>query len=192
MASNPNISAIILAGGRGQRMGNRDKGLINWKGQTLISRVIDKIAPQVDDITINCNQHISDYQKFGFETVKDTLDEFQGPLAGIQASLAVVKHSYCLICPCDTPNLPTNLVENLLNAVLENNADLAYPVCALQNHYIPVLMKRTLNTSLDNYLANGGRSIHGWYKNLKTEIIDFSGDENAFLNVNSLDMLDYS
>lgn len=190
MAFNSNISAIILAGGRGRRMGNRNKGLINWKGRPLISSVIDRISPQVDDITINCNQHISEYQKLGFPVIKDTLEEFQGPLAGIQASLKLAKHEYCLICPCDTPNLPADLVKSLLEALHKYNSDVAYPVSMHQNHYIPVLMKTHLASSLNTYLATGKRSIHGWYNDLKTETVDFSSNENAFLNVNSLDMLD--
>lgn len=90
-------TAIILAGGAGNRFKSKDKGLIQWHNKALIDHVIEPIEPQVDTIIISCNRNIKDYQARGFLCIEDPLDNFQGPLAGIQASLTACKTNRALI-----------------------------------------------------------------------------------------------
>lgn len=189
MKSNKKVSAIILAGGRGNRMGNRDKGLIEINGSPLISHVIKKLSIQVDDISLNCNRHLNRYRKMGLTVITDRLPDFQGPLAGMQACLSHVKHDVCLICPCDMPNLPSDLVERLYLALTDNSADIAFPTCGTRKHYIPSLIRTELLGSLNAYLDSGKRSIRGWYANLKVQEVDFSANETLFTNVNTPELL---
>jgi molybdenum cofactor guanylyltransferase len=181
--SNKKISAIILAGGQGRRMGYQDKGLIQWHGKSLITHVIERIKQQVDEIVINCNQNQEQYQQFGYPIITDRLNDFQGPLAGIEAGLEVINHEYCLICPCDTPFLPATLVKELYSALQTNKSDAAYPVCGQQRHYIPVLLHKKHLPSLQQYLATGQRSIHGWYQSINTTQVGYT-DQQAFANFN--------
>lgn len=185
MKTSNKISAIILAGGKGNRMDNRDKGLIEKNGSPLISHVIKRLSTQVDDISVNCNRHLDQYEKLGFTVITDTLPGFQGPLAGMQASLIHAKHDVCLICPCDMPNLPTDLVERLYRALTHNAADVAFPTCGTRKHFIPSLVRTDLLVSLSAYLESGKRSIHGWYASLKVQQVDFSANEDSFVNVNT-------
>jgi molybdopterin-guanine dinucleotide biosynthesis protein A len=183
------VSAIILAGGQGNRMGNRDKGLIEKNGSPLISHVIKQISSQVDDISLNCNRHIDEYKELGFAVITDQLPGFQGPLAGMHASLIHAKHDVCLICPCDMPNLPSDLVARLYDALTNNCSDIAFPTCGTRRHYIPSLIRIDLLASLSVYLESGKRSVHGWYANLKVQEVDFSATEESFINVNTSDLL---
>ena len=191
-SSNSKVSAIILAGGRGRRVGYQDKGLLNWHQKPLVSHVIDRIKNQVNDIKINCNQHQQQYQLFGYPLIADQRDNFQGPLAGIEAGLAQVDHEYCLICPCDTPNLPTSLVSKLIDALQSSDSEVAYPVCGPQRHYIPALVKTSLQSSLRKYLNNEQRSIHGWYEKLRVTQVNFDDRDKPFLNLNSKEALNNS
>ncbi len=187
---NNKISLIILAGGQGQRFNNRDKGLIEWHGRPLISHVIDKVRPYGTQLIISCNRHIEQYQSFGHFTCTDQLDNFQGPLAGIHAALPFAKHSLCLVSPCDTPNLPANLVPRLQAALDQHSADIAYPSCNGRQHYLPALIKTALFDSLSDYLQNSGRSVNGWYKTLSTVTVVFDNTEEAsFTNINSAQTL---
>ncbi|MFT5580466.1 MAG: molybdopterin-guanine dinucleotide biosynthesis protein A [Paraglaciecola psychrophila] len=188
MINKTRISAIILAGGRGQRMGGADKGLVQWRGATLISQVISRLSPQVDDIQISCNRHFADYRALGYAVVEDTMAGFQGPLAGIQACLENTKHSLCLVCPCDTPAIPDNLTELLATALVAQSADVAYLSTADQHHYIPALFHTRINASLNAYLQDGGRSIYRWYRHLKVATVEWGDDDdnNNLANINSL------
>lgn len=156
------ISAVILAGGQSRRFDYDDKGLLEWQGTALIQHVISRLAPQTDQMLINCNQHIARYQDFGYPVYSDTPGGFQGPLAGIYAALPLVQHDYLMICPCDTPLLPENLVEQLLTALIDQSTDIAYPECQGRPHYLPVLLKTRLLPSISQYLATGDRSMKGW------------------------------
>lgn len=193
------ISSIILAGGRATRMGGVDKGLVLLHQKPLIQYVITRLAPQTDEIIINANREISRYQVLGYPVLQDaclsadTLD-FIGPLAGIRLGLSYAQHDYLLTAPCDSPFLPANLATRLLAALLSNNADIA--VVSSHGHTQPVfcLCKKTVLTSLDNYLANGGRKVSSWQKSQAYIEVDFSDciDENgidAFTNLNTFEDL---
>jgi len=191
MNNNTKISAIILAGGRGQRMGGADKGLVQWRGATLISQVITRLAPQVADIQISCNRHIADYRALGFTVVEDTMGGYQGPLAGIQSCIEHAQHPLCLICPCDTPSIPLNLVELLAATMETHSADVAYVTSGGQHHYIPALINSSVSNSLDTYLAAGNRSIHRWYRELEVATVEWEygsndSNEGSLANINSL------
>ncbi|MEH6556468.1 MAG: molybdenum cofactor guanylyltransferase MobA [Oceanicoccus sp.] len=178
------VSAIVLAGGRSRRFNFVDKGLVIWKGQPLIQHVVSTIKTQVDEIILSCNQNVDQYRQFGYPIVLDELADFQGPLAGIQAALPKTLHPYVLICPCDTTQLPSNLVEQLLTAMLFNDVDATYAKTEERNHYLPVLMKTSLQSSIDIYLKSDGRSMKGWYRTIKHLGVPFSSQENEFSNFN--------
>ena len=186
---NHKISAIILAGGQGQRFNYQDKGLITWKGLPLITHVINRIEPQVEQVIINCNRNIEDYQLFGYALCQDKMTQYQGPLAGIQSALSLCQHPFSLICPCDTPELPRDIAATLLSALLKNNAEVAYPNTHTRAHYLPALIKNDLLTPLNTYLKGKDRSMKGWYSTLKEVRVEFATTDNCFLNLNTPDML---
>src|SRR4051794_24267998 len=100
------VTGLILAGGRGRRMGGVDKGLQVLRGKPMIAWVLARIAPQVDEVLINANQNLGEYRRFGPRVVPDGISGFAGPLAGLQAGLDAAEHLLVATCPCDSPFLP--------------------------------------------------------------------------------------
>lgn len=186
------ISSIILAGGRATRMGGLDKGLVPLQKKPLIQHVIERLSPQVDEIIINANREISQYQSLGYAVLQDKIAEFLGPLAGINLGLKHAKYDFLLTVPCDSPLLPPDLASRLMTALLENNADIALVTSHGDAHPVFCLCKKSVAESLDNYLNSGGRKVSAWQKNEHYVEVDFSDciDENgnkAFINLNSLE-----
>lgn len=184
------ISAIILAGGRGTRMGGVDKGLVRLSQKPLISHVIERLAPQVDEIIINANREINQYEALGYrvlqdETTQTVNEKFAGPLAGIQLGLKYAKHDYLLCVPCDTPLLPADLVRRLQAALLAQHADIAIATSNDNTHPVCCLCKKSVLPSLDDYLKQGGRKVSAWQKIQPSIEVDFSDCVDAFENLNT-------
>lgn len=112
-----NISALILAGGRGTRMGRVDKGLQPFRGGTLASHVLQRLAPQVASVAINANRNLGTYSALGVEVLPDELEGYEGPLAGLQTGLRHCTTDLLLTAPCDSPFLPSDLAQRLCDAL---------------------------------------------------------------------------
>src|SRR5437867_2167972 len=157
------ITGIVLAGGRGSRMGGVDKGLVDFLGKPLVAHVIQRLNPQVDEILINANREIERYAAFGYPVIQDDIEGFAGPLAGLHKGMSIAKHPYVLTVPCDSPLLPMNLVGRLMNGLIERDADLAVAKTGMQAHPVFCLCRKTLLPNLESFLQNGGRKIDAWY-----------------------------
>ncbi|HEY0722067.1 MAG TPA: molybdenum cofactor guanylyltransferase MobA [Gammaproteobacteria bacterium] len=181
------ITAVILAGGQGSRMGGIDKGLVNFRGKPLIAHVIERIAPQTDQILINANRSQERYAEFGYPLIADTLPDYPGPLAGILAALEVLESERLLAVPCDTPLLPVDLVQRLSNALDVSGAAIAIPVAGERLHASIMLMRRGVARDLRDYLLAGERKVQLWLRRQHTVHVDFSDNPGAFANLNTLD-----
>jgi molybdenum cofactor guanylyltransferase len=183
------VSAIILSGGRATRMGGIDKGLVLLHQKPLITHVIDRLKPQVDELMINANRQIAEYKMFGYRTLQDEQPDFIGPLAGFSLGLQFAQHAYVLTVPCDSPFLPNDLVERLLNKLLEENAEIAVAKSNGDTHPVFSLSSKSVLPSLQDYLGHGGRKVSTWQKSLRYVEVDFSDCNGAFLNINTLETL---
>ena len=183
------VTGVVLAGGLGRRMGGVDKGLVDFLGKPLITHVIERLSPQVDEILINANRELDRYAALGYPVIKDDIAGFAGPLAGLHKSMSVAKHAFVLTVPCDSPLLPLNLVERLMQGLIKNNADLAVAKTGTQAHPVFCLCRKTLLKNLEAYLQGGGRKIDTWYSALKVVEIPFDEDPQAFANVNTAEEL---
>jgi len=192
MLDKKNITGLILAGGRGSRMGNVDKGLQPFDGEPMVSRVIQRLSPQVGKLIINANQNLESYENFCVPVWPDDLSGFAGPLAGLQTGMQHCETPYLVTAPCDSPFLPEDLVASLSSALAAEGADLAVAVTGAgttrQPHPVFCLMKTSLLPQLNSYLASGKRRIDGWYAALKVAEVTFK-DEAAFRNINTLEEL---
>ncbi|CAI3787885.1 Molybdenum cofactor guanylyltransferase [Pseudomonas sp. MM227] len=112
----PPCSVLLLAGGRGQRMGGRDKGLIDWHGRPLIEHLQQRVRPVTDDLIISCNRNYPRYAAFADRLVHDDSSDFPGPLAGILAGLAAARHPLLLVLPCDVPGVDEALLDAMRHA----------------------------------------------------------------------------
>ena len=180
----PPISAVILAGGRAQRMDGADKGLVLLCGRPLIAWALEKIAPQVDEIFISANRNLDRYRQFGYPVLADASPDFHGPLAGLCRAMAEAANPLILCAPCDTPFLPQDLAGRLLAALDETGADIALPVAGGRVHRAVSLCRKTLLPGLKNFLDRGGRRVGEWQSQIKRAEVGFD-DERAFLNLNT-------
>lgn len=183
---NENVTALILAGGKARRMGGCDKGLIEINNQPMIKYVIDAIKPQVEDILINANRNTEEYEKFGYTVIADQLEGFLGPLAGIAAAMTAAKTKYICTCPCDGPLVAQDLVTRLLSVF--NNEDSKIAVAHDGQRIQPVyaLIDCGLYTSLLAYLNSGERKIDQWFFQHRCIEVDFSDQQDSFININTL------
>lgn len=191
------ITGLLLAGGRGTRMGGADKGLQTLHGEPLAAHVLKRLAPQTGALLISANRHPDVYAAlgapFGAGIVADTLPEFPGPLAGLLAGLRTARSEYLLSAPCDTPWLPADLAARLAQALATNAADISTVTTAdadgnLSLHPVFALLRTGLADDLAAYLAAGERKVRAWYARHKTVEVVFT-DERAFYNINSLQEL---
>lgn len=110
----PACSVLILAGGRGARMGGRDKGLLEWRGEPLVAHVQRVVRPLTDDVVISCNRNQELYRGYADRLVADAEADYPGPLAGVIAGLAMARHDWVVVLGCDAPLIDRRLIEDLL------------------------------------------------------------------------------
>jgi len=180
------ITGLVLAGGQGRRMGSADKGLVRLHGQPMVRHVLDRFAPQVDEILINANRNIAEYEVLGHPVIRDQFDGFAGPLAGFHAGLEHAEHSLLATVPCDSPFLPLDLVARLFEGLEAQRADLAVARTHDQPHPVFALLRRDVLPHLKHFLASGGRKIDAWYATLKTAEVAFDDETEAFRNINTI------
>ena len=183
------ITGLILAGGRAQRMGGIDKGLIPFHGKALIESAINRLKPQVSTILINANRSITKYSHYGYPVLMDETPGFSGPLAGFSVGLKHCKTSYLLTSPCDSPLLPVDLAKKMAVQLENNDLELVFASSKEDDGKIwsqPVfcLMKSDLQDSLDVFLSKGDLKIDRWFKELRSGTVVFENPQ-AFANVNT-------
>jgi molybdopterin-guanine dinucleotide biosynthesis protein A len=183
------ITGLVLAGGQGRRMGSVDKGLVLLQGQPMVRHVLDRFAPQVDEVLINANRSIAEYEALGHPVIRDRIDGFAGPLAGFHTGLLHAKHPLLATVPCDSPFLPLDLVARLSESLEAQHAELAVARTLDQPHPVFALVRRDVLPHLERFLAGGGRKIDAWYATLKTVEVAFDDEAEAFRNINTVDEL---
>ena len=183
--SKPQITGVVLAGGLGRRMGGTDKGLQALRGQPMVYWVIERLAPQVDELLINANQNGERYAAFGHRVVPDQIPDFAGPLAGLHAALATATHPLVATAPCDSPFLPADLISRLFSALTAANADLAVAKTFDQAHPVFCLCRRSVLPHLTEFLESGGRKVDRWYSTLNIVEVAFDDEADAFENINT-------
>jgi molybdenum cofactor guanylyltransferase len=188
------ITGVILAGGRGSRMGGVDKGLQNFNGMPMALHTLMRLAPQVGEVMINANRNLGAYESFGVPVWPDVLADYAGPLAGFLTALERCETPWLATVPCDTPMFPQDLVARLARAAHEQDAEIAMAAALEEDgriHTQPVfcLMRVDLLESLVKFTHAGGRKTDAWTALHKTVVVPFneSGDDpRAFFNVNTL------
>ncbi|MEH6627305.1 MAG: molybdenum cofactor guanylyltransferase MobA [Motiliproteus sp.] len=184
--NNNDISAMILAGGRSSRMEGMDKGLIELNGLPMIEHVLQRLKNQLNLIRINANRNQPTYADLGFTVIEDRLDDYQGPLAGMARGLEHCPSEWLLVVPCDTPYLPTDLVQRLYQQAHEQQAEIAVAHDGKRMQPVVALLRRDLYPSLMAFLESGDRKIDRWYNKHQTVTVDFSDYPEGFININSM------
>jgi molybdopterin-guanine dinucleotide biosynthesis protein A len=155
----------------------------------MVEWVLERFAPQVDEVLINANQNIERYAAFGHRVFPDAIAGFAGPLAGLHRGLKEAAWPLIATVPCDSPFLPQNLVARLCTALRDERVDLSLATTGTQAHPVFCLARARLLPHLERFLAGGGRKIDAWYADLNVAEIDFGDEADAFGNFNTLEEL---
>jgi molybdopterin-guanine dinucleotide biosynthesis protein A len=195
------ITGLILAGGKGARMGGVDKGLQNFNGTPLTLHALMRLQMQegspLSDIMIVANRNLSAYESLGVQVWPDSTDGFAGPLAGFLTGMERCESEFLLTVPCDSPLFPLDLVQKLQDALEQDNADIAVAAAKEEDGKVrpqPVfcLMRTRLLESLVKFMQSGGRKIDAWTSQHACVVVPFdapSTDPRAFFNANTLEEL---
>ncbi|MBC8022756.1 MAG: molybdenum cofactor guanylyltransferase MobA [Burkholderiales bacterium] len=183
------VTGVVLAGGQGSRMGGVDKGLQEFRGKPMAAHVIERLAPQVDEVLINANRNADAYARFGHRVIADEIEGFAGPLAGFERGLAHASGDLVVTVPCDSPFLPADLVARMREALDRDGAQLAVAKTGAQVHPVFCLMRRDVHASLRRFLASGQRKIDRWYPELRATLVSFDDEADAFRNINTREEL---
>lgn len=189
--AHPLYAAMILAGGRGSRMGGLDKGLATWRDRPLINAMLDCLQSQTippSSLWISANRNLDTYAKALGQhdrVITDAQPNFPGPLVGIGSVLEKIDEPLLMVVPCDTPKLPENLFESL-HLALEQDTSLsaAYAMTSPeQAHPLCCLLRKSVLTDLISYLDQGQQRVLGWMQRIPAKAVTFQ-DNAAFTNVN--------
>jgi molybdopterin-guanine dinucleotide biosynthesis protein A len=188
------ITGLVLAGGRGSRMGGADKGLQNFNGIPLALHTLMRLQPQVGESMVNANRNLSAYEAFGAPVWPDGLADYAGPLAGFLTGLERCETEWLVTVPCDTPLFPLDLVARLAQAAAREDAEIAMAAASEEDGQLraqPVfcLLRVDLMESLVRFTHDGGRKIDAWTAQHRVVLVPFDAqgdDPRAFFNANTL------
>ncbi|MET0351754.1 MAG: molybdenum cofactor guanylyltransferase MobA [Rhizobacter sp.] len=182
------ITGLVLAGGRGQRMGGVDKGLQLLRGVPLARVALDRLRPQVAGLLVSANRHLDTYATFGAPVLGDLVRDHPGPLAGLLAGLKHCTTAWLQAVPCDTPAFPADLVARLAAAASAEGADVAMAATRehgrIQPQPVFCLVHRGLEADLAAFIAGGGASPRAWAARHTLAWVTFE-DTAAFANANT-------
>jgi len=181
------IIGVVLAGGRATRMGGKDKGLQLLNNKPLWRHVADRLAGQVSALAISANRHIDIYRQSGYPVYQDNLADYPGPLAGMLSVMQQSQAEWFLFCSCDTPFIPSCLVERLVQQC--GDAPVVWAHDGERDHPTIALINRSLVPDLQDYLAAGERRVMLFMRQSGGHPVDFSDLKSAFVNVNTTEDL---
>jgi molybdenum cofactor guanylyltransferase len=180
------ITAVILAGGQGRRMGGEDKGLIEFDGRPLVAILVGLLERQgVDDIVINANRNLQRYRQFGYPVVSDQLQDYQGPLAGFASAMSAVDTRFIITLPCDAPRLADDYVSRFIAAGAGREPGVLVAFDGERLQPVHALIRVDLLPSLQRFLGSGERKIDRWYAEHDFARVDFSDCADMFRNINT-------
>ena len=191
------ITVIIIAGGKGERLGGLNKGLLKLNNETFVFHLLKRISPQSKKQIISANNDISEYEQYNKTVIKDVNQnsaDCQGPLAGIISCKNFIDTPLVLTIPCDSPMIPTDLTKRLLNTYNQFNTQhpshisVAHDGKRLQNLFM--LFHSSLLNDMESYFNDNQRKVYGWIDRHQHYIVDFSDKADSFINVNDEANLD--
>ena len=180
---------VILAGGLATRMGGGDKGLRELGGRTVLSRVIDRLSPQVAGLALNANGDARRFAEYGLPVIPDSIEGHAGPLAGVLAGLdwAAGQGAETIVtAAADTPFFPGDLVPRLILATEGMEHPLALAASPEGRHPTFGLWPVALRDDLRAALQAGLRKVVLWTDRHGGRLAKFpGGDPDPFFNVNT-------
>jgi len=177
------ITAVILAGGRGERMASQNKGLVLLAGQPLVTHVIHRLSPQISRIVISANDDLDAYRQFGLPVIADRVGHYPGPLGGIYSVMQSETSDWLITVPCDTPMLPLDYVSRMCAAVADHLAYVAQDSGRQQSGFC--LLHRSLLPLIEQQLQCQQFAVHRFLAAANAQAVDFADETAAFVNMNT-------
>lgn len=174
------VTAIVLCGGRGSRLGGVDKPLLEVAGKPLVMHIVERLSPQVQTILISCAPGNNAYGTLGLESVPDHAAH-EGPIAGLAACLPHVVTPWLLTWPGDAPCPPADLVAHLAPACRESGA--ASVTAANRRQNTTLLITHARATELVAAFHQGERAPRHWLD--RESIPSIPMEELAFLDIDT-------
>lgn len=185
---NDGIEGLVLCGGAGQRLGGREKGLVEFNGVPAVVLAAGILAPICNKVHISANRHLDAYTALGLGPVhRDDREGYQGPLAGLESAGSAAHGAYLLLLPCDMPRLSGEVPAKLLAPLRDDpTLQLTYARGNGRDHFLCAALRRPALQGLTAFLDEGGRAVRHWYATLRHRAVDFDAPLNAGLrNFNS-------
>ncbi len=179
MLQREDITGLVLAGGRGQRFGGLDKGLIEHRGVPLALLALRRLQPQVSVLLISANRNLETYAQWTRVVADEEPHRLQGPIAGMHAALAASTTPWLAVVPCDLPNLPADTIDRLARSI--GTAQAAHAT-AEGRHALVCLLHRDTRHALTHLLERGERRIGALFEALQSVPVPFAAAELANLN----------
>ena len=183
----PGITAAILAGGAGRRLGGRDKGLEMLGGRALVEWVLDSIGG-VDAVVVVANRNVEAYARHARTIVDHSPDggatKRRGPLAGIAAALADCATPWLLTVPVDCPRPPRGLAARLHAHAIECAAKAAVAHDGETRQPLFALYRRELRESAAAAAA-AEQGVWAWQDAIGAVALDFGDSRQQFANLNT-------
>jgi molybdopterin-guanine dinucleotide biosynthesis protein A len=181
------VTAIVLCGGRGSRMGGRDKPLLEYHGDPIVAHIVDALHGSVAGVLISANRNLKTYGRYG-TVVKDELID-HGPLSGIATCLRRCDTEYAFICPGDAPNLDPSMIQRLAQALSSSDTMAAVAHDGQQRQNLHLLLRANAQPDIDAYLTTGGRSVRGWLESAATIEVNCADIAASLTDFDSLEDL---
>ncbi|MEO6698615.1 MAG: molybdenum cofactor guanylyltransferase MobA [Paraperlucidibaca sp.] len=185
----PPCSILLLCGGRGLRMGGRDKGLLPWHGRPLVAWLAETAEQISDDVLISCNRHGAEYARYAQQCLSDGNDDFSGPLAGIRAGLAHCRHSQLLVLPCDAPKVTIDILNALRERSAAHHNQAVMVRQAQQWQPLFSLWPSQLAPALTLAWQAGERSPLRFLMAQQAQALQYPADDIRLVNINSPEQL---
>lgn len=197
MIATDTITGLVLAGGRGTRMGGVDKGLQLFHGTPLALHALQRLQPQVGRCMLNANRHLDTYASFGVPVHTDVLPDYAGPLAGFLTGLSHCQSEWLLTVPCDSPQFPVDLAQRMAHTAEQMQTPIVLAAGLQQDRQgqwqtraqpVFALLHCSLLPSLQDFVAQGGRKIDAWTALHPQALCPFDApgdDAQAFANANT-------
>jgi len=176
---------VVLAGGRGSRLGDQDKGLLQWQGKPFIEHILNNIETATHNILINANRNAEQYRQYDYPVICDEIQDYAGPLAGMHAALSAANTPFILTLPCDAPYTTSAVIEQFCEA--HANQQQSLYVASTDDGLQPVyaMINVSLADNLAQYLAEGNRKTQAWMMENNAQVVHFDERVTSFMNVNT-------
>ena len=186
------LISVILTGGKSSRMGYENKSFLKFNNKNFIEILTNSLKDKSYEIIINANRDIQKYEELGYRVVKDKIEGYKGPLAGLHSALDLYKNAdedlWFALFPTDAPIINTKIIDIFLSISKKNNN--AY-ISKINNIIEPMFSFWSLKIykNLENVLLNNdGYKIMKFADEIGFDFVNFTKDKKVeFFNVNDKD-----